>query len=334
MVAGKKKLRLTAESILERVTEYDIYRYYMGENFKTGKVMQSPMPGRGDNHPSFMVGNRCGFLYHIDYADSRFRGNCFQFVMQKEMLPSYNDALTKIDRDFNLGISSLSTELPVPVFNQPLITEDTEGPAHFIVQYSGKFTNEELRYWEQYYITKKELEENEIFAIRKFLINRQLQPIGKGELVFGYRKRPFWKVYRPYACKRRKWQMNMPIDSVENLEALKGWDNGVVTKARKDRVVLQKFMPYVCSVQNESLVALNQDSISFLQENVTNIYINYDADEPGKRNSWKVTTEFGFKHLNVPDNYLTEGIKDFADLIKAYGPDKVYNYLQSKNIVI
>lgn len=331
MIAGKKRIDVNAKYILGQISEYDIYRYYLGEDFTPGKIMQSPMPGRRDNSPSFLIGVRCGFLYHVDFADSRFRGNCFQFVMQKDMV-TYNDALRKIAKDFNLeGNNDPLIGVSRPVFKQPEI-KDVE-PVFIQAQYTSKFTIEERDYWKQYYITPQECEENEIYAIRNYLINRQRQPMRRGELIFGYKYGSLWKIYRPYACKDRKWKNNIPIDGIENLKALEDSEKGIITKARKDRVVLQKFLPQVASVQNESLVALNVKSVEFLHNNCNQVYINYDADEPGKKNSWQVTTEFNFKHLNVPDSYLQEGIKDFADLIKVYGPDKVYNYLKLKNIL-
>lgn len=330
MILGKKRVEITAKSILEQVTAYDIYRYYIGEDFPLGKVMQSPMPGRRDNNPSFLIGARYGFLYHIDFADSRFRGNCFQFVMQKDMI-GYNEALRRINKDFNLNIGDEGGIGIKPIFVQPEV-KDTQ-PTFIQVQYTSKLTNEEKEYWRQYYITPEELEANDVYAVRKFLINRQVQPMRREELIFGYKAGSLWKIYRPYACKDRKWKNNIPIDHVENLEALKSSEKGIVTKARKDRIVLQKFLKQVASVQNESLVALNVKSVEFLHENCNEVYINYDADEPGKRNSWQVTSEFGFKHLNVPDPYLEEGIKDFADLIRVYGPDKVYDYLKLKSIL-
>lgn len=335
MVVGKKRDQLTAKGILNKISEYDIYRFYIGEDFNIGRVMHSPMPGRRDNHPSFLVGARSGFLYHVDFADSKFRGNCFQFVMQQQMLPSYNDALKKIDKDFNLGISLIpSLEYKTPVFNQPTL-KDTK-PKFIQVQYTSKMTLEEKRYWEQFYISsREELEGNDIYAVRKYLIDRQVQPMRLGELTFGYKYGSLWKIYRPEACKDRKWKTNIPIDGIENLEKalLDDETNIIVTKARKDRVILQKFRGGVASVQNESLVALNTKSVELLQNCGEEVYINYDADEPGKKASWSVTAEFGFKHLNVPDSYLQESIKDFADLIKVYGPDTVHKYLQSKKIV-
>lgn len=332
MVRGKVRENLTKDSILSRIDEYSIYRFYVGEDFPLGKMMHSPMPGRKDNHPSFLIGCRAGFLYHIDFADSRLRGNCFQFVMQKEMLPNYNSVLQKIEKDFNLGITTSPIEdYTRPVFNAlPLVESEQK---FFQVQYTSRMTGEELRYWREYYITPEELEENEIYAVRKWWIDRQLMPMKKGELCFGYKQDSFWKICRPTVGKPRKWLSNIPIDTIEGTGKIRVAKLGIITKSRKDRIILQKFVPQVVSVQNESLSALPPDKSQKMKGNWDTVYLNYDNDEPGKRNSWIVTWEYGFKHLNVPDSYLEEGIKDFADLCRAYGPDAVYKYLQSKDII-
>lgn len=332
MVTGKKRVNLTIEALLERVSEYDIYREFMGEDFTLGKVCHSPMPGRRDTHPSFCIRViKGGQLMHIDYADSRFRGGCINFVMQKEMC-NYNDALKKVDVAFNLGIST-TPHLATPrvIYPQPDLKEAR--PTFIQVEYGVNFSEEDLAYWAQFHITKEELGSNEIYKVNRYLINRQLQRQRKGELIFGYKLGNHWKIYRPLASKELKWKNNIPIDAVEGINNLKQCKKGIVTKSRKDRIVLRKFLPEVCSVQNESMVALNEETVTFLRGNCSEIYLNYDSDPPGKENSWLVTTEFGFKHLNVPDRYLAGGIKDFSDLSRSHGLEAVENHLKEKHII-
>lgn len=331
MVTGRKIAHLTPEWILRQgVTEYDIYRQFLGEDFTIGRTMSSPMPGRRDSNPSFLIGNRGGFLYHLDMGDSRFRGNAFSFVQQKLMLLNFDDALKAIAKEFNLNTIDYKEGAKRPIFEQP---KEVAKPAFIQVLYSTKFTNPELAYWHSYHIDHQELIDNEIYHIEQLLVNRRKAMMRRHELAFGYKCGPKWKVYRPCACKDRKWISSIPIDAVEGLENLRGAKRGIVTKSRKDRIILLKFIPNVCSVQNESMVALNSNTISFLQSECEEVYINYDSDEPGKKNSWAVTTEFGFKHLNVPDKYLVEGIKDFSDLAKVHGLQAVGDYLVLKNII-
>lgn len=332
MVTGKKRVELSLESILERVSEYDIYRYFLGEEFTLGKVMHSPMPGRRDNNPSFCIRvGRGGQIMHLDYANSNFRGGCLNFVMQKEMC-NYNEALKRVDIAFNLGISTTPVEdTKKIIYPQPELKEGR--PTLIQVSYSKHFTSEELKYWGDYGITQDELVAADIYHVNKYLINRTKQPQKKGEMVFGYALGNLWKIYRPLAKKGDKWKSNIPNDMPEGLNNLKVCKKGIITKSRKDRLVLRKFLSEVASVQNESMVALNEETVTFIKSCCSEVYINYDADPPGKENSWLVTTEFGFKHLNVPDRYLKEGIKDFADLFRAHGEGAVTKHLQEKQII-
>lgn len=331
MVAGKKKIELTLKAILERVSEYDIYREFMGEEFTLGKVCHSPMPGRRDNHPSFCIrATRGGQIMHVDYADSRFRGGCINFVMQKEMIASYNDALKRVDEVFGLGISSgITGEVQRTIYPQPNLEEAR--PTSIIVDYSTKFTRDDIAYWSMFGITKGELIENQIFKVTKYFINRLKQGQKRGELIFGYKLGDLWKIYRPLAAKEMKWKSNIPISAVEQLHNLKQCKRGIITKSRKCRIVLSKFLPEVCNVQNESVVAFNENVVNYLKSNCSEIYLNYDSDEPGVKSSWDVTTRFGFKHLNVPYSYAPA--KDFSDLARYHGLGAVEAHLKEKGII-
>ena len=194
MVAGTKKERLTPEWILSKgVTSYDIYRKYLGEDFKIGKAIQSPMPGRRDNNPSFIIGNRAGFMYHVDFADSRYKGNAFSFVQQKMMFLNFNDALQQIAKDFGLITNNLGEREKRPIYEQP---KEIEKPAFIQVVYSTKFTREEEEYWNQYHLSKEEVIKGDIYHINSYYVNRRRGGLRKGELAFGYLWEGKWKIYR------------------------------------------------------------------------------------------------------------------------------------------
>ena len=70
---------LTPEKILEKITEYDIFKYYMpNTDWEPNVVTFSPF--RNERNPSFMIGNKQGRLTFIDFADTSKRGSCFDFV--------------------------------------------------------------------------------------------------------------------------------------------------------------------------------------------------------------------------------------------------------------
>ena len=89
--------RITLEEILNRTTEYDIYRLYIGKSFKIGHIMNSPL--RNDKNPSFGIFkcNKSGDLLFKDHSTGE-AGNCIKFVQLKFDI-SYNESLKKIWND-------------------------------------------------------------------------------------------------------------------------------------------------------------------------------------------------------------------------------------------
>lgn len=333
MIQGRKKQELEPETILQKLTPYDIYRFYLGE-FKLGKAMKSPF--RRDQHPSFCVRaiDGAGALYHVDYGDETFRGNCFKLVMQLFGC-TFRQALEKIDNDFGLGIAGGPThdwQRIVLQYEQPKLEERRHN--HMLV-ITRPFTLEELAYWNQYHLSADDLKKNGVFGVDKVYFRRQLVPNYGKLLRFAYFSEPYWKIYRPHAPKGEKfYPNNHPNDYIEDLGALTGSEKGVITKSRKDRMVIQKLLPHVCSVQNESMIAFTEDNVDFIKQNCQQPWVAFDNDQAGKKASRRVTEEFGWKHINVPDHYLPDRITDFADLAREHGLARVERHFKAKGLLI
>jgi hypothetical protein len=118
---------------------------------------------------------------------------------------------------------------------------------------------------------------------------------------------------------------------MDGLENIKNCNNALVTKSKKDKMVIKKILPCVASVQNESVVAINEENLNYLKANSNIQWINFDSDAPGKKNSWHYTTEFGFRHINVPDQLFP--VKDFADMAKEYGLKAVEEHFKTKGLI-
>lgn len=317
MIGGTKRVELTKESILQRITEYDIYRYFFGE-FKVNETISNRF--RKDKNPSFVIGNLLGHLTHKDFADSFWVGNCFSFVQQIHGI-SYNDALILIDKSFGLGLSGANTNTGefkqiVSSYTQP----EELGKRYANIQViPRKFTQEELSYWNDYYQDISDLRTNNIFSISKIYLNKQLFHLKDTELRFGYYYNGFWKLYRPFADKKNKWLSNVPIVTAGGLENLDKTKNTLICKSLKDYMVCRKIYNNVCYVQNESIAAFSKETIEFIKEHSKEIYYGGDSDDPGKNASFLITEEFGFKYINPPNYLLKEDIKDFAEMGKIKG---------------
>jgi hypothetical protein len=333
MIRGRKRVELSPDSILNKISEYDIYKFYMPhQNWKINVVTYSPF--RNEKNPSFIIGYRGGALRFFDFGDSSKKGNCFNFVMMLFNV-GLNDALLMIDRDFDLGIISGSStknyERIISDYAQPTATSKRE---YFIQVKTRKFTNEELAYWNGYYQDIDDLRANNVYSIDTVYLNKQKFPIKDTELRFGYLYEGYWKIYRPFADKKNKWMPNnVPITMMDGLDDITDCDVAFINKSKKDYMVMKKVFPCCCAVQNEGMGCFSEENVDFIKENSERQILSFDSDETGVKNSQLITEKFGFEYCNVPRIYLDEGIKDWADLARIHGLKTIEKYLTQKELI-
>lgn len=335
MIKGVKKSELTPATILQRISEFDVFRYYMGHRkWELNKATNSPF--HVDDNPSFLIGNKNGYLYYIDFADTGKRGDCFDFVKDLFYLSSLHDALLMVDRDFGLGIVSdhnLGEYKKIKAeYKQP---EELLGKRYSYIQVvTRKFTREELGYWNDYHQDLQDLRDNNIYSIERIFLNRKLFPLKSTDLRFGYfYEGGYWKIYRPFCDKRSKWLSNVPLSMSWGINNLCKGKSILICKSLKDYMVCRKVYPYVVGVQNESVAAFSDEFVSMLKENSNEIYYGGDSDVPGKEASYVITKLFGFKHINPPDILLMEGIKDFADWGRLKGLTSLKDHFVQKGLL-
>lgn len=333
MIKGKRKVKLTAESILEKISDYDIFMRYMPDkSWKLNHVTYSPF--RQERNPSFLIGNKHGFISFIDFADTNLRGNCFHFVKLLFSFATHDDVLKHIDKDFGLGIlSGSSTEdykQIVSQYKQPEITKRNS----LIQVITRKFNTTELEYWNQYHQSADDLRANNVYAIKKVYLNKQLFYIKESELTFGYLYDGHWKIYRPFGDKKNKWiPNNVPITAMDGKDDISNCKVAFINKSKKDYMVMKKVFPCSCAVQNEGIGCFSHENLEFLKANSDRQILSFDSDVTGVQNSQQITKLFDFEYVNVPRKYLKEGIKDWADLAKAHGLVTIENYLKQKDLL-
>jgi hypothetical protein len=335
-INGRMRLKpLKAESILEKVSEYDIFRYYMpNSDWKPNNVTFSPF--RSEKTPSFMIGNKHGRLTFIDFGDTSKRGSCFDFVKMMFNILDYQDVLKMIDRDLGIGLSRETNTQEykriVTEYKQPVRMQKTYSNIQVVTK---KFTKEELAYWNQYHIDIQDLKDNNVYSVSKVYLNKQLFPAPLDELRFGYLYGDKWKIYRPYAKdKRSKWvPNNVPITAMDGKENIKDCDVAFINKSKKDYMVMKKLFPCSCAVQNEGLGCFSPENVEYIKSNSASQILSFDSDITGVENSQQITQLFDFDYCNVPRKYLSEGIKDWADLARVHGLKAIEEYLISKELI-
>jgi DNA primase len=335
MVNGmKKQLPLRPERLLEKVSEYDIFRYYMPRsNWQVNVVTLSPF--RNERSPSFIIGNKHGRLTFIDFGDTSKRGSCFDFVRMMFNV-NLDEALKMIDRDLGLGMTrSTNTQeykRIISDYKQPIKVDKIYTSVQAVVR---RFTNEELAYWAQYHISEDELKANNVYSLSKVYLNKQLVTSSLDELRFGYLYDDRWKIYRPFAKEKRyKWvPNNVPITAMDGKDDIKECDVAFINKSKKDYMVMKKLFPCSCAVQNEGLGCFSPENVEYIKSNSASQILSFDSDVTGVENSQQITKIFNFDYCNVPRKYLSQGIKDWADLAKAHGMQAIENYLKEKQLL-
>lgn len=335
-VNGMKRAKtIKTDSILEKVSEYDIFRYYMPHtDWKLNVVTFSPF--REEKNPSFIIGNKHNRLTFIDFADTSKRGSCFDFVKMLFNLRDIQEVVKLIDRDFGLGFSrQTNTEeykRIITEYKQPVKTIKTYTNIQAVVK---RFTNEELAYWNQYHISEDELKANNVYSLSKVYLNKQLFSAGLDELRFGYLYDDKWKIYRPHAKdKKNKWvPNNVPITAMDGKDNIIQCDVAFINKSKKDYMVMKKLFPCSCAVQNEGLGCFSPENVEYIKSNSASQILSFDADVTGVENSQQITQMFDFGYCNVPRKYLSQGIKDWADLCRVHGMQAIEDYLKEKQLL-
>lgn len=332
-IQGKKKINLTTENILSIITSYDIFRYYMpNKSWKLNVATNSPF--RKDDSPSFIIGNKYGEYTYKDFGDSDKKGNCFKFVQQLYNC-DFRTSLEMINRDFGLGLYG-----DAPTIDYKVITSKYEQPEEFkekkysIIQaVTRKFRQEELDYWNQYHLDVQDLKDNNIYSVSKVYLNKQLFHLKETDLRFGYFYNGHWKIYRPYVTPKFKWiPNNVPITALDG-ELVRKEQPLLIQKSKKDYMVMKKLYPHCIAVQNEDIGCFSEENVEIVTSISDKQILMFDSDPTGVKNSKKITEQFGFDYLNVPRTYLSDGIKDFADLAKDYGMSTIEKILKKKKLL-
>lgn len=330
MIRGKKKVDLNIETILERVSELEIYNRFMPWKWDVNQACISPFPrmGKGyETNPSFLISNRHG-LNWIDFGDNS-KGDVFSFVKKLHNLSSLDSVLRMIDRELSLGISEGGEikKVSVAPSNDTKVTKRNT----LIQIVTRAFTKEELSWYGQFTASEQDLKNEEIYSIKKAYLNKKL--LSLADLRFGYFFNGTWKIYQPLESKRKKWLTNTPLTYLDGKENIKNCETAWVTKSKKEKILLRKLYNCVISTQNESIACFSQENVDFIKNNSKKQIVLYDADEVGIRSCTEITNKFNMGYCNVPKSYLLEGIKDFGDVCAKYGIGEVEKILKNKQLL-
>lgn len=295
------------------VSDADIAAYYLGiTKIPTGR-MRSPL--REDKHPSFGLYSRDGeHIYYVDWA-TEDRGSIVD-LLRKMWGTDYNATWDRIVRDIvpNGGIR----------VNKTISKSQIEMIArtHTTIQVKAReWKKRDIEYWASYGISLDWLKFANVYPISHIIFTKEGQepittPADKLAYVFVEFKEGHttYKVYQPLNKRGFKW-FSSHDHSVISLwtKVPEFGEKIVICSSLKDALCLwsNTGIPAI-SPQGEGY-GISDTAISELKRRYKKIYILFDSDEPGIKNSIKLSEQTGFINVLLPP---FSGGKDVSDKFK------------------
>ena len=314
---------ITKEFIFSKgINQESIMQHYTGLDVRSKKLAFSPF--RNDNHVTCaFYKSKSNILYLHDFATNEHI-NCFQVVMKKFNV-NYYEALDIIAKDFGL-IKGTHSNIVAPIIIKPI--KETES-SNIQVQIKD-YTEEELKWWESFGISKKLLKKYHIYSLQHVFINGQLKFTSSNKCpIYGYyfgkdkNGNEKWKCYFPLKTEYR-FLNNLSKKVLQGYHQLpKTGDLLVITKSMKDVVALYGFGIAAVSPNSETLF-VDDKKLEEFKQRFKHILVVYDNDRPGLYNMAKIRKEHPELNYFYMPWYLA---KDFTDSIKLVGVENMKEYV-------
>lgn len=307
--------KLSKQSILDKITEEDIMRHYLGFDFQVGRPYSSPF--REDKNPSFA-------LYYTKDRGLRFKdfnglqGTCFDLVMNLYGA-TFVETLNIINTDLGLNIGKVkatgATRKIISSYKPEVIERKR------LIQIKPQhWTKVDAKYWKQFGITSKILKRFNVYSAKFVFLDKQLilQYMDYSP-IYAYKFNGRTKIYRPLADKTQfKWMSNVQHEDLQGLEQLEyKSDTLIITKSLKDVMCLYMLGYEAVAPQSEN-TRTQFDLLKELIPKYEKIIILYDNDEAGMLGA-KTLEEF-LNEDKVKSVFIKDpNTKDISDYIETYG---------------
>ena len=298
---------MSLKDLLEKVSDYDIYSYYLGP-IKPKRLINSPLRP-DDKIPSFAIfPSKTGGMLFKDHGTGE-AGNAIKFMKLYKNIQTREEMereLLKIVKQIN---PSQTTRKAVRM------AENASDTVIGIVR--QPFTEIDIQYWNQFCISKETLQRFNVFSIKYFLCNNIVRGVYKPDNpMYAYKVDDRFKIYRPLASKYTKWRTNLNNTNIQGYAQLP--DSGnllIITKSLKDVMCLYEMGFNAISPSSETTF-LPESILQSLKSKWKHIIILYDRDAAGMKNARQYSKKYGLDAIFVHKKFKA---KDISDAVKANG---------------
>lgn len=301
---------LSESVLLEDIDEYEIYRYYLGfyPELRTG--YSSPLR-KGDESPSFSLFTNQSGICEYRWKDSGINehGTIFKLVKMLYGLSNQIEVIKRIRHDLTNG----------EVLPQIRLSNRPKDKGSTIIKVKSKeWTEDALKWWFRYGITRSTLDYYNVTQVKWFSMNgTQICP-KKDELVFAYRELDLYQIYQPHNL-LFKFRNNYSDKIVLGFSQLKyEQDLLIITKSKKDVMMLYELGYESVSSRSESVV-IPSPFLDYFDLKYKDKIMLYDND--GKEGS----SIYRSKRIYIP---LESGCKDISDYCLKYGKESGRKLIQ------
>ncbi len=312
--------RITREEILGKVTEYDIFRYYIGYQFQIGEIFSSPF--RKDRNPSFGVyRGRKGSLMFKDLSTGE-AGDCFKLAGMMLNLRGF-DLNKQVYLDMNKG------RLKTTDYGLKTLKMGEKGYTVISVKRRNFTANDDL-YWNRYkVITREILKKFNVSPIESYWINGELR--GKTytntEPIYSYKVYNNFQIYAPLSERSYKFRMNLTDYDLIGYEQLpESGDIVIITKSGKDVFTLHG-LGYDAVAPAGEHRPIPDAVIDDLKARFKQVIILYDNDKAGMEGAAKIASKTGFRQVYIPIDSSCKDISDYIEINSVEDSKELLNKL-------
>ena len=314
---------LDKETILDKVSEYQIFKYYCTHFEEPDKKFKSDL--REDKTPTVSISMLGGRLRYKDFGCPEHSFDCFGYIAYKHNTDFYG-ALIHIDGVFGLGLSA-GVRLNRTIRKvDPRIKEKTRSEIQVRIR---ELDWRDDRYWDQFGIDRRILRIFNVQPITHYWINEQR--FSCDSISYRYRFDCGYKIYRPLE-RDFKWFSNVGMECLQGYRQLpERGETVVLTSSLKDVMCLALLNYPSFALQSEMLMP-RQSTIEEAQARFEEVIVLYDNDfdkdsNPGQTMAVKICSKYGLDNIVIPSYYRS---KDISDLIRDHGLQEAKHVIERK----
>lgn len=344
-------IRSLSEELFDYVSSYDIYCELIGYELKVGQVILSPI--RKDSRPTFVlfIPDDKDDVYFKDFA--WVGGNVFKFVklfalyQESINLRTRYEIIRYIDSRLGLGMFNGNKKKKI---KRRKIDKTFYSSKRKILFKSREFTQRDLKYWSQYYITEETLKFYNVRSVHKLLNenNEVIYKVPNNKLTFAFVIYNKVKLYSPEE-NEFKWRNTCPahyLQGIQQVKLLEPKDKLIITKSLKDVMVFHEFLKnkyHIIAPHSETYI-FTEKLLKWIENRYKEVTIIFDYDLSGvsganrlrkqlRRLGVKVKVKFiSTKRIKVNGKIKTID-KDISDFVVGRTKEEIINKLKSLDLV-